>query len=1185
MAESYVVNYDINVFAQDAIQALNNFRNAANNLSQIATKFQTLNKELTKLPKTPVLDINTTKINQKLDVTIAKLERLNALKKNANVTTGIGSAGGGGGGSGSSGSVGGGGSKSKGSFKAPKINTKASTYKVLGQSLVNTGGIGALDFMKGMGLAYGITALGSMVSKTVKDAVEYDNLMATTRNILGTHDPNKETFGARFASMEGIVRKVGVETKYTAPQVADAAKFLAMAGFDVGAINKSIAPIADIALVGDTELGETADVVTNIMTGYGIGPDRIRRAADVMAMTFTMSNTTLLEIAEAYKYSASLLSAAGVPFETSTAAMGILGNAGIKGSQAGTTLRTIMANLAKPTKQQAKHWDKLGISRTDAAGRVRPLNEIFQDLYNADLYVDDFYRLFHKTAAQGAVSLAYNVDRWNEIIEKNFLSDGLVSDLAKEKKNTLQGLWYQLTSAFTETGMKVFKESDNPIRQKLNSITKWLKGDGAKGVMRQVSEFAMTMLETLGGFSSTLMGIYEQFGGLITWWLKFQLYASAALIPLRGFKAIWEMGKWLKPGIGYIGTLTTKFQALSLSMLNATSYAKSYRRMMDRYVLTDGNGKIIRNWRGAQPYIASAGNIFGGIAGAMLGSKLGEEGSAASIAGAMGLGVAGSVGGGMLFNWLGGLAASAGAATLAIGAAAAAAVVGLVAVSVAVTRNAIATKNAAEWNGKYLDSLKSINGIDYSEYASMSDKYLQIVYNKQLDTNEAIAEHIELLKERLGLITDTANAEAKKEAYYSGDNKDYFDDLFKTFSFWNWFGAKRRSVALSGENMHPTKVGDDYELNGIVFEGGSGVSEYEELAIARRLATQGASLAEGSDLEKLKQHFNKLYFSQTTLEGFEAITSQVEAEISKRLKDIVPGTEKLNESDIKDEEFSIFKAQHSYHYTHAFVNKLRELFNYNDPQENANAEAIRIYKEIVEKYQAGALTKNHPILEAYLQASGVDIFNKDHYPFTFGSDEMMKAMGYDVENGTWLSDVVKTKDGAYLSDAQAQEHWLAWLDKILVATDILKPEIRDFFSDIIGHKAWKLVNKNDGKKKPKTKENSTYVDGDGTTWTYTNGQWISDDGEVMSATDAMAKFDFSKVKPPKKGNSADYESHYAQGSAAPKQVIVKIENLMNVQSVDLTNPDNAAAIADVKGQLAQALIDVVYDFDVTYNNG
>lgn len=152
-------------------------------------------------------------------------------------------------------------------------------------------------------------------------------------------------------------------------------------------------------MVGDTELGETADVVTNIMTAYNIAPNKMRNAADIMTNTFTMSNTTLTEIAEAYKYAASLLSAGGISFEEATAAIGVLGDAGIKGSQAGTTMRTIMANVANPTKKQQEGWDEIGVSLTDKSGKRKDLLQVFQELHDKNLDVDAFYRIFHKTAA------------------------------------------------------------------------------------------------------------------------------------------------------------------------------------------------------------------------------------------------------------------------------------------------------------------------------------------------------------------------------------------------------------------------------------------------------------------------------------------------------------------------------------------------------------------------------------------------------------------------------------------------------------------------------------------------------------------------------------------------------------------------------------------------------------------
>lgn len=424
-------------------------------------------------------------------------------------------------------------------YTAPvrRVSTGNMGYRVLGPTPIDVNGVAAIDFLKGMGIAYGIAGAGKMVNDIIKSATEYDNLIQTTKNILQTHD-GRTDFSRRFAQMESVIRNVGVETKFTAPEVADASKFLAMAGLNVDAIMQSIRPIADIALVGDTQLGETADVVTNIMTAYRKNPSQMRNVADVMTMTFTKSNTTLMEMAEAYKYSAALLSAGGISFEEASGALGVLGDAGIKGSQAGTTMRTIMANIVNPTKKQLAKWNEIGVERFGADGQVRPLRAIFEDLAKSNLYVSDFYQLFHKTAAQGAVSLANSVDKWNEIVTQNFLSDGLASQLADKKKNTIQGLWAQLTSAITEDGMKAFGGVQENIKSILKKGIGWLKSDeavklfhdGAKNFM----EFTSMMLDSM----QQIFSIFSKLGGLWKLYIKFQLWIYPLLTIVRAIKSI-----------------------------------------------------------------------------------------------------------------------------------------------------------------------------------------------------------------------------------------------------------------------------------------------------------------------------------------------------------------------------------------------------------------------------------------------------------------------------------------------------------------------------------------------------------------------------------------------------------------------------------------------------------------------
>lgn len=410
-------------------------------------------------------------------------------------------------------------------------------YKLMGPTPLPSNGGMAIDMLKGMGIAYGIAGFGTLISNIVNQSVEYDNLMKTVENILKSHDTGAD-FSTRFAQMTATIRNVGMETKYKVTEVADAAKFLAMAGLDVNAISQAIRPIADIALVGDTELGATADLVTNIMTAYNIAPSQMRNAADIMTNTFTMSNTTLTEIAESYKYAAALLSAGKVSFEESTAAIGILGDAGIKGSQAGTTLRTLMANIVNPTKKQKAAWDELGINRYNEDGTRKTLIEIFKELNSANVDVSYFYRLFHRTAASGAVALASHVKKWQEVYLENFLAGGLTAQLADEKKNTIQGLWAQLTSVFTDNGVTAFSGVQGQIRNLLKRAIDWLKTDEAKAKFKEVSKVLMEFVNILIQASKWFANLINWFGPLLKCWIKFQLLIWPVVKAIAAFKTI-----------------------------------------------------------------------------------------------------------------------------------------------------------------------------------------------------------------------------------------------------------------------------------------------------------------------------------------------------------------------------------------------------------------------------------------------------------------------------------------------------------------------------------------------------------------------------------------------------------------------------------------------------------------------
>ncbi len=472
----------------------------------------------------------------------------------------------------------------------PKAPRPVRGSDLFGYARIDSGGIMGMDMLKGMGLMYGVSAIGTGMRDIIQTSAEYENIMQTAKNILKANYKGGN-FNASFADMEKIAREVGMETKFTAPEVADAVRFLAMAGLPIESIKKAIRPIADIALIGDTELGETADVMTNIMTAYKIKPDDMRKTADIMSRTFTMSNTTLMELAESFKMSGSILQQAGVPFETAAAAFGVLGDAGIKATMAGTTMRTIIANMTKPTKSQRDYWATLGVRRIDEYGNLRDINEIFGDLAKVnnervtaklaqehfkeleeqyapqfdalkdagkvdtkewfDLEKEynkasdeirakyggvDVFRLFRMTAASGGGVLMGSIEKWNKIIEENFLSEGLSQKLADAKKNQIIGLWAQLRSAFQEQGLRLFEENDGLIRGYLNRAISFVKSDDFAKILRDVVDLLKDVARWIVRITRYIVDLYQRFAPLVKGYLWFQIWMS-------GIGKLWVAGQ------------------------------------------------------------------------------------------------------------------------------------------------------------------------------------------------------------------------------------------------------------------------------------------------------------------------------------------------------------------------------------------------------------------------------------------------------------------------------------------------------------------------------------------------------------------------------------------------------------------------------------------------------------------
>lgn len=390
----------------------------------------------------------------------------------------------------------------------------------------------AVDMAKGMGTMFAIGGAMSAIGSSLSQSVNYQNIMATTQAILKNGTNNYSDGG--FKNMEHVVRQVGKETKFTAPQVASAAKFLAMAGYDIPSIKSAINPVANIALIGDTNLGETADKLTNVMTTFGIKPEDMNNIADIMTSTFTRSNTDMMMLAESAKYAGGIAHLYGGNFQNNfsdvMAMFGALGNAGIQASSAGTTLRMMYQNLMQPNKNQKKTLAHYGIKTRDSSGAplemVAILKQISEKVPKAQL-ADAVGNMFRITAQPGAAALVNAVGNGSLVnlmeANRNAAGTGVAQSIANEKKNTLSGLWAQVESTFTEGILQALEGRQGGWAGELMKLRDYLAKPETVQMLSSIVDMVEQLARVIQYFAKAWARIYNTFPKLINFWMYVQL--------------------------------------------------------------------------------------------------------------------------------------------------------------------------------------------------------------------------------------------------------------------------------------------------------------------------------------------------------------------------------------------------------------------------------------------------------------------------------------------------------------------------------------------------------------------------------------------------------------------------------------------------------------------------------------
>ncbi|PEV88408.1 phage tail tape measure protein [Bacillus thuringiensis] len=301
--------------------------------------------------------------------------------------------------------------------------------------------------MLGKASAVAGVAVVAAVGASVKAAANFEQSMAKVKAISGATDEE-------FKQLNATAKNLGATTQFSASQAADGLAFLSLAGFKAQDSIDAMPAVLNLAAAGAIDLGSAADIASNIMTGFGLEAKDTSKAADILAKTFTTANTDMNQLGMAMKYVAPVANALGWDMTDAATAVAKMSDAGIQGSQAGTSLRAMLLSLANPTGQTAKAFDKLGISVVNSNGQFKPLPELIGHISSKMEGMTDAQKtvtaaqLVGTEASAGFLALIkQGAPALQEYKSELEASGGTAERIAKIQQETLVGAWTQAKSA------------------------------------------------------------------------------------------------------------------------------------------------------------------------------------------------------------------------------------------------------------------------------------------------------------------------------------------------------------------------------------------------------------------------------------------------------------------------------------------------------------------------------------------------------------------------------------------------------------------------------------------------------------------------------------------------------------------------------------------------------------------
>lgn len=399
-----------------------------------------------------------------------------------------------------------------------------------------------------LGVTTPIVGLGAAIVKTTSD---FDTSMSNVKAISGAT-------GEDFERLKEKAKEMGATTQFSASEAADAMGYMAMAGWKTDQIVDGLAGVMDLAAASGEDLASVSDILTDAMTAFGLQANESGKFADVLAAASSNANTNVSLLGESFKYVAPVAGALGYSAEDTAIALGLMANAGIKGSQGGTALRSALTRLVKPTGDMAEIMKDYGMSITNSDGSMKTLAEVMDMLRGKLGGLDEATQaqiantLFGQEAMSGMLAIINASEGdYNKLTDAINNADGTAAQMAETMNDNLAGKIKKLQSALEGVAIQLGQVLVPIITSVVEWINKWV--EKFAGLDENTQKIILVVAGLAAAIGPTLIGI----GNMITAVGKIGTAYDKAKLMISAFKDMQALA-----------TLKTKLLAGAQAALN-----------------------------------------------------------------------------------------------------------------------------------------------------------------------------------------------------------------------------------------------------------------------------------------------------------------------------------------------------------------------------------------------------------------------------------------------------------------------------------------------------------------------------------------------------------------------------------------------------------------------------------------